>query len=483
MNAPSPAEARPAGAGDTPMRSSFPLKFIVGGAVLIDMALIVLADLLSFSFRYGIDVRKENLEAYSRIAVFVVLLRVICLYVFGLYEKPKYKTIPENIANIVKAMTVSTLFIIAVAYFSQSFAYPRSVILISWGLTAALIAGWRVFIRRAINAVVGHNYFVSHLLIIGTDQSALRLMLQLTRRAGIKTELVGYIATDEAEPAVDRGMILGVVEDLPSIISSRPVDEAVISSPDLPRDRVAEIFSYFINTDIIFKTVPDLYEAVVGRVAASATEKNTPLIELTISRYGRGWYRGFKRVLDIAFSLAAIAVTGPLLMLPIAAIIRMTSHGPILHIQERAGLHCRPFTMLKFRTMAIDSEKETGPVWASHDDARVLGFGRFLRRTHLDELPQFFNVLKGEMSIVGPRPERPHFVRSLIRSIPFYTERLEVKPGITGWSQVGLRYASTLESNTQKLVSDLYYIENMSLLLDLWIMVKTVGVMLGGKGV
>lgn len=484
MNIAPPVESRAvAGGGGASARRVLPLRSIVGAAVVIDATLIVLADLLSFSLRYGIDVREENFKAYWRIAVFVVLLRLICLYVFGLYEKPKYKTVFENVTNIAKAMTVSTLFIIAVAYFSQSFAYPRTVILISWLLTAAFITGWRLLVRRAINILVGHNYFVSHLLIVGTDRSALRLMLQITRRAGIKTELVGYIATDGNEPEVDREMILGTVEDLPSIISSRPVDEAVISSPDLPRERVAEIFSYFINTDIIFKTVPDLYEAVVGRVAATAAAKNIPLIELTFARYGRGWYHGFKRVLDIAFSLAVIAVAGPLLMLPIALIVRLTSRGPILHMQERAGLHCRPFTMLKFRTMTVDSEKNTGPVWAAPDDARVNGFGRFLRRTHLDELPQFFNVLKGEMSIVGPRPERPHFVRSLIRCMPFYTERLEVKPGITGWSQVNLQYASTIESNAEKLVSDLYYIENMSLLLDLWIMLRTIVVMLGGRGI
>jgi lipopolysaccharide/colanic/teichoic acid biosynthesis glycosyltransferase len=122
-------------------------------------------------------------------------------------------------------------------------------------------------------------------------------------------------------------------------------------------------------------------------------------------------------------------------------------------------------------------------VWARPNDARLIRWGGFLRKTHLDELPQFFNVLRGDMSIVGPRPERPHFVQSLIRSIPFYTERLEVKPGITGWSQVNLSYAGSLESNAQKLISDLYYIENMSLILDLWIMFKTVGAMLSGKGV
>ena len=465
------------------MRAKPSLRLIVGAGVLIDIGLIVLADLLSFSLRFGIDVRQENFDAYKRIAVFIILLRLICLYVFGLYEKPKYKTNLESLSNIVKAMTVSTLIIIAAAYYSRALAYPRSIILISWGTTAALIMTWRVLIRRLINTILGHDYFVSHLLIIGTDQNAFRLMLHLTRRTGVKCTLVGYVSTGAEEPHVDRRMILGSVDDIPSIIKRMPVDEAVISSPDLPRDHVALIFSHFINTDVILKTVPNLYEAVVGRVAATAAEKNVPMIELTTVRYGRGPYTGIKRVMDVALSLAAIVITGPLLMAPIALIIKLTSPGPVLHTQERAGLHCRLFTMLKFRTMGPDSEKDTGPVWSRPGDTRVIRFGRFLRSTHLDELPQFFNVLKGDMSIVGPRPERPHFVRSLIRSIPFYAERLEVKPGITGWSQVTLNYAGSLESHTEKLVCDLYYIENMSLILDLWIMLKTVGVVISAKGV
>ncbi|MCX6356349.1 MAG: sugar transferase, partial [Candidatus Aureabacteria bacterium] len=441
------------------------------------------ADLLSFWLRYGIDVRQENFDAYTRIAPFIVLLRLTCLYVFGLYEKPKYKTPLDNLANIARAMTVSTLIIVVVAFFTRAFAYPRSVILLSWALTAALIMTWRIALRYVINVLLGHDYFISRILIIGTDRNALRLMLHLTRRAGIKCELMGYVSTDLEEPRVERERILGSIEDIPRIIKCHHVDEAVIASHNLPRDAVAQIFSYFINTDIIFKTVPDLYEAVVGKVAATSAGHNVPFVELTTIRYGRGWYRGVKRVLDISLSGIAIAVTGPLLMAPIALLIRLTSGRPILHRQERAGLHCRPFTMLKFRTMAHDSERITGPIWSHPDDTRIFRFGRLLRRTHLDELPQFFNVIKGDMSIVGPRPERPHFVQSLVRTIPFYAERLEVKPGITGWSQVSLGYASNLDSHTQKLVSDLYYIENMSLPLDLWIMFKTPGAMMRGKGV
>ncbi|MDD5557703.1 MAG: sugar transferase [bacterium] len=464
-------------------RSQPSTRILVAAGVVIDVVLILLADLISFWLRYGIDVRRENFEAYQRIAPLIILLRLVCLYIFGLYQRPKYKTNLDNFASIVKAVTMSTVVIIVVAFFTRALAYPRSVIVLSWGITAALIMAWRILKRHLINALLGHDYFVSRLLIIGDDRNALRIMLQLTRRASVKCELVGYVSTGDEAPFVDRNRILGTIDDIPSIIRRHRIDEAVISSPDLPRDKVAQIFSAFIGTDIIFKTVPDLYEAVVGKIAAGAAEMNMPLIELTTARYGQGWYAGVKRVIDIALSAVAIAVTGPLLMAPIALLIRMTSHGSVLHRQERAGLHGRPFTMLKFRTMRLDSEKETGPVWARPNDSRLIRCGGFLRKTHLDELPQFFNVLRGEMSIVGPRPERPHFVQSLIRSIPFYTERLEVKPGITGWSQVNLNYAGSLDSNAQKLISDLYYIENMSLLLDIWIMAKTVGVMLSGKGV
>ncbi len=451
-------------------------------AVLVDATLIVLADLLSFSIRYGIDVREENFAAYKRIAIFIVLLRLICLYIFGFYEKPKYKTNLDNFANIVKAMTVSSLIIVVVAFYSRALAYPRSVILLSWILTASMIMAWRVIARYLINLLLGHEYFVSSLVIIGTDNAAVRLMLQLTRRASVRCRLIGYVATGPEEPTVDRSKILGTIDDLPSIIREHPVDEVVISSPKLPRDTVAQIFSYLINSDIILRTVPNLYEAVIGRMATTSG-KEVPLVELTTTRYGQVWYRGFKRVMDFILSLLAVALTGPILMVPIALLIKLTSKGPVIHKQERAGLHCRPFTILKFRTMLTDSEKETGPVWADINDRRVTRIGRFLRKSRLDELPQFFNVLKGDMSIVGPRPERAHFVSTLIRSIPFYAERLEVKPGITGWAQVNYRYASSLHSNSEKLIHDLFYIENISPALDFWIILKTVGVILRGRGV
>jgi exopolysaccharide biosynthesis polyprenyl glycosylphosphotransferase len=459
------------------------LKFsLIAGTVLADTSLIVLADIISFSLRYGIDVKEVNFNAYKRIAIFAVLLRIICLYIFGLYERPKYKTNLENLARIIKAVTVSSLIIVVIAFYTRALAYPRSVILLSWIITIVLIMAWRVITRYLVSLFVGRDYFVSNLLIIGTNNNAIRMMLQLTRRPGIWCRLVGYVATGHEEIKVPKEKILGTIEDIPEIIKEYPIDEVMVSSLDLPREKVTQIFSYLVNTDIIFKTVPDLYESVIGKVATTSTE-SIPLVEMTHVRYGSGWYRGFKRVLDLILSIVVIAILGPLIMLPIALIVKLTSPGPAFHKQQRSGLHCRPFTMLKFRTMVVDSEEHTGPVWADVNDRRVTHIGRFLRKLRLDELPQFFNVLKGDMSIVGPRPERPHFVASLLRSIPFYSERLEVKPGITGWAQVNYSYASSLQSNAEKLIYDLFYIENISLPLDLWVMLKTVGIILRGKGI
>jgi lipopolysaccharide/colanic/teichoic acid biosynthesis glycosyltransferase len=169
-------------------------------------------------------------------------------------------------------------------------------------------------------------------------------------------------------------------------------------------------------------------------------------------------------------------------MLLIAISIKLTSPGPVVFRQERVGLNGRQFTMYKFRTMYKGAEDDTGPVWTSLNDPRITPLGKFLRLTRLDELPQLVNVIRNDMSIVGPRPERPYFVAQLIKEIPFYVERLSVKPGITGWAQVTYKYADTLEKNQEKLLADIFYIKNMSLSLDMWIFFMTIWTIIKEKG-
>jgi exopolysaccharide biosynthesis polyprenyl glycosylphosphotransferase len=192
-------------------------------------------------------------------------------------------------------------------------------------------------------------------------------------------------------------------------------------------------------------------------------------------------YKVFKRLIDIFISIAGLALI--ILIYPIVAIInQFTSPGPVIFMQERVGLKGKVFTLYKFRTMVNDAEKHTGPVWAKADDDRITPVGKILRKTRIDELPQIVNVLKGEMSFIGPRPERLHFVNQLKDQIPMYLRRLQVKPGLTGWAQINVNYDRTIEDVKTKLSYDLYYIDNMSFSLDLSILLKTVKVVLIGKG-
>jgi len=193
------------------------------------------------------------------------------------------------------------------------------------------------------------------------------------------------------------------------------------------------------------------------------------------------WYFACKRVLDVGAALALLVLTAPVIAIA-CLLVKLTSRGPVLFFQERVGKDCRPFTMVKFRTMRDDAERKTGPVLASENDPRITWLGRYLRALRLDEVPQLWNVLCGDMSFVGPRPERPFFVEQLAREIPFYMQRHAVKPGVTGWAQVKYRYGSSIEDAMEKLRYDLYYIKHLSVFFDLTIVLDTVKVSLFGKG-
>jgi exopolysaccharide biosynthesis polyprenyl glycosylphosphotransferase len=193
------------------------------------------------------------------------------------------------------------------------------------------------------------------------------------------------------------------------------------------------------------------------------------------------WEKNAKRLIDITASLAAFLVSLPLLVL-LAVVIKLDSRGPALFIQERVGYRGRIFRLWKFRSMIVDAEKHSGPVWAEKNDQRITRLGRFLRKTRLDELPQIYNILMGDMSLVGPRPEREFFVEQLKKKIPYYPLRLKVKPGLTGWAQIKHNYDRSLDDVREKLKYDLYYIENMSLSMDFKILLATVYVVLGMKG-
>ena len=269
------------------------------------------------------------------------------------------------------------------------------------------------------------------------------------------------------------------VAELPGLIDRLGVQDVLIALGSDDHQTLDEVLRVCDGKAVRLKLVPDFY-AAVGGMARTEHTYGLPLIEV-LPEPMPAWERRTKRIVDVAVS-AAVLVAGAPLWLALAAVVRLTSPGPAVYRQTRVGRHGAPFTMLKFRTMVDGAERDTGPVWAADGDRRVTPVGRWLRRLRLDEVPQLWNVLTGEMSLVGPRPERPFFVDRLRDQIPLYGRRHRVQPGITGLAQVHLRYDDTVEDVRQKLKYDLFYIETMSLGLDAKVLFRTVRTALAGAG-
>jgi sugar transferase (PEP-CTERM system associated) len=321
------------------------------------------------------------------------------------------------------------------------------------------------------------------LLLVGTSTAAVALAREIfERRQELGVEIVGFVDPDPAmvgTPVLNPGVI-GTIEDIPSIVRARGVHRVVVSLADargkLPMDKLLEMKLDGVS----FAHLPSVYEDYTGKIAVENLRPSW-LIFSQGFRKSRTLTR-LKRLLDLVIAGCGLVAALPLMLL-IAAAIKLTSPGPALYSQRRVGQHGRIFTVRKFRSMRQDAEAHTGPVWASKEgDPRVTAIGRFLRRSRLDELPQLWNILRGDMSFVGPRPERPEFVEQLTRQIPFYGQRHIIRPGLTGWAQVRYTYGASKEDALQKLQYDLFYIKHLSLPFDLFIIVATIKTVLLRKG-
>jgi sugar transferase (PEP-CTERM system associated) len=294
------------------------------------------------------------------------------------------------------------------------------------------------------------------------------------RRQELGVEIVGFVDPDPSrvgQPVLNPGVI-GTIEDIPRLIEHPGADRVVVSLSDargkLPMDRLLDVR---LRTGVSFDHLASVYEEYTGKIAVENLRpswlifsdgfRKTPLL------------LGLKRALDLSLALVGLIMMAPV-MLMVALLVKLSSAGTALYHQERVGLNGQRFTVHKFRTMHDDAEASTGPVWTRPNDTRVTAIGRILRRARLDELPQLWNILRGEMSFVGPRPERPSFVDQLTANIPFYGQRHVVKPGLTGWAQVRYTYGASVEDAVEKLQYDLYYIKNLSIAFDLVIVLETI---------
>src|SRR6185503_12351548 len=334
------------------------------------------------------------------------------------------------------------------------------------------------------DAMIGRGIFAIALpLIVIISVVFSRILYELfNRRIELGVEIVGFVDADPArvgQPVINPGVI-GTVADIPTIVGQRGVDRVVVSLVDargkLPMDQLLRMK---IDRNVTFDHLPSVYEEFTGKIAVDNLRPSWLL-------FSEGFKKTrlllvAKRVLDLVCAAVGLTLLSPVMAL-VAAMVKLTSPGPVLYHQARVGKDGKLFTVHKFRSMRQDAEAKTGPVWAQASDPRITPIGGFLRRARLDELPQLWNVLLGDMSMVGPRPERPEFVAKLTEEIPFYGLRHTVRPGVTGWAQVSYTYGASVEDALEKLQYDLFYIKRMAVAFDLFVLFSTVKTVILRRG-
>jgi len=409
----------------------------------------------------------------------VTFVTQFCLYFADLYSLRKGADRRELFISIVQALGAASFILAAVYFWFPDLMLGRGVFLYAAILVIAAVIGWRLA-YEVISKRMGPG---ERLLLVGTSAAAVNLVKELhEHRVELGVDIVGFVDPDPAKVGlslVNPG-IIGTVDDIPMIVQNLRVDRVVVSLADargkLPMDRLLQMK---LERGVLFDHLPTVYEEFTGKIALENLRPSWLI-------FSEGFRKtrvllATKRAVDIVGALAGLILASPLLAIT-AALVKLTSPGPALYHQKRVGLHGREFTVHKFRSMQQDAEAGTGAVWATAGDARVTVVGKFIRRTRLDEIPQLWNVLIGDMSMVGPRPERPEFVGKLTEQIPFYGLRHSVRPGVTGWAQVRYTYGASVEDAMEKLQFDLFYIKHMTVAFDLFVLISTVKTVILRRG-
>jgi sugar transferase (PEP-CTERM system associated) len=418
----------------------------------------------------------DNLATAAAKGSVVAALCLLCLYYNDLYNLTVVRSTREVFIRQVQAVGTALILIALVYLALPGLAIGDSVFLPAAMVCLAGILVWRV----AFNHVTRLHSFADRILIIGTDAAARTVARQVLAQQDFPYQVVGFIDDNpapRAEPVADP-RVVGTPAEIPEVVAAENVNLIVVALNDrrghLPIRELLEMKLRGVRVE----DVNALYERLTGKLLVEDLRPSW-LIFSDGFRASR-LTRQTKRIFDVLLALVGIVLAFPLMLLTALA-VWLESGSPVLYRQERVGENGRVFTLYKFRSMRKDAEKGV-PIWAEAVDDRVTRVGRFIRRTRLDELPQLWNVLRGYMSFVGPRPERPFFVSQLAAQIPWYQQRHAVKPGLTGWAQVRYRYAASMDDALEKLRYDLYYVKHLSLAFDLTILFDTVKVVLLSKG-
>jgi len=417
----------------------------------------------------------ERFLIYLPFLLITIISVVLVSYLNQRYHGRRPSSFIDSLSKSLGTTTVAYLLALVITFFifknefdAGTANYPRGFLLAAWALTVLLISLGRWLVARIITFIQAHGYGRQRVLVVGSGEVGRMLVQKLQGNSGIAHEVVGYVDANGATPGVMDTPNLGRPADLPTIIEDHDIDEVVIGLPEASHREIVNIISLCEREKVSIKVFPDVFQIMATEVSVSDLG-GLPL--LTVRDVAlRGWRLSLKRMFDLVFGAMALVLLSPLMLLT-ALLVKIESPGPVFYIQERMGLDAQSFPMLKFRSMRTDAEA-AGPGWTTEDDPRKTRLGSIIRRISVDELPQLINVVRGDMSLVGPRPERPVYVEQFRQYIPRYMDRHREKAGITGWAQVnGLRGDTSIVERTKY---DLWYIENWSLWLDFKILTRTV---------
>lgn len=441
----------------------------LGDLVLVAVAWLAAYHLRFFAPIFPVTKGVPEITLYLGLLILVEVVFAVVLQASGLYRRP-WAGLGQFLWPVLRATTMGVVLSITLTYFIKPYEFSRLVFLHFYVLVTLALLLYRPLLRRFWRRYVSDT---SHegVLIVGVEDLGRLVAKKIRENPVLGFTVKGFLGCDPdlVGREVDGVPVLGLYKQIRTVLQTEPISLVIIALPLASHDLILEVLDEIADELVDVKVVPDLFRhaSLVGSVEEL---DGIPFIGLRGSPM-EGWARVAKRATDLVGSACGLLLLSPVFLI-LAVAVKLSSPGPIFYRQQRMGLDGKVFTMLKFRSMRVDAERDCGPVWARKDDPRRTRVGAFMRRTSLDELPQLWNVLKGEMSLVGPRPERPEFIDEFRRNVPRYMLRHKMKAGITGWAQInGWRGNTSLE---RRIEHDLYYIENWSLGLDLKIMALTI---------
>jgi len=404
----------------------------------------------------------------------VVFIWLIIFKMLGFYGARRNVNKIDEFYRITKGVTLGMLVVTSATFYYRDFSYSRLVFIMIWGFSILLITFFRSLLISYEKHLHRKGKGLLNAAIVGSSRWSSNIFEKVNRHPGLGLKIAGYVG--ENKFLSKKLTCLGNFAQIAEIARKNKIDVFFLALDEKENSQLISLLNKCTGLNIEFYLVPDLLDMVTSRLRVENLE-GLPVLKIKDVAIA-GWNSVFKRIFDLTISFTVLMILWPLWII-IAVAVKMDSKGSVFYKQRRVGLDGKEFNLIKFRTMFMDAEKKTGPVWAKRKDPRVTRIGRILRRTSLDELPQLINVLKGEMSLVGPRPERPHFVEQFKEKVPKYLERHRVKSGMTGWAQVnGLRGNVPIEERTKY---DIYYVENWSLFFDIKIILMTIWAVIKGE--